>query len=96
MLVSESAVLVSESALDHIHASGRSHFGNHGAHGFMGPVMRSTVSQDTTSRYMGEQHRRLSDRLRIQRIPHEAPYAAIGDPSTTESGGKSSKYGGKM
>lgn len=28
--------------------------------------------QDTTAMFMGEQHRRLSDRLRVQQIPHQA------------------------
>lgn len=31
-----------------------------------------TSDQESTAAFMGEQHRRLSDRLRIQRIPHEA------------------------
>ena len=30
------------------------------------------LPEDTTAMFMGEQHRRLSDRLRVQQIPHQA------------------------
>ena len=45
---------------------------------FTSPGLRSLVMgadlglQEATALYMGEQHRRLSDRLRVQQIPHQA------------------------
>lgn len=38
----------------------------------VGHTVCRSCYEENTAQYMGEQHRRLSDRLRIQRIPHEA------------------------
>lgn len=52
----------------------------------VGHTVCRSCYEDTTSRYMGEQHRRLSDRLRIQRIPHEANAMAPALDTVGEAG----------